>query len=137
MQLSLGREVEVLAGPVVDQDYRPYTADDLLDPSWVKREPDVGALTLAGPFYRLGTRATGGVVDMRSVPVRRARIDQAQREATRSELENRIIREVGLDGTRDAAFLDANPDWSDFMPRESRTAFLPTGSGRAHASTAL
>ncbi|WP_287304261.1 hypothetical protein [Mesorhizobium sp.] len=36
MQLSLGRD----AGPVVDPDYRPYSADDLLEPSWVRREPD-------------------------------------------------------------------------------------------------
>lgn len=120
LQLSLGREIEVLAGPVVDPDYRPYSADDLLEPSWVRREPDAVAPVLAGPIYRLRGRAGGGIVHMRSFLARRARIDKEQREAGRPELENRIIREVGPDGTRDTAFLDANPDWFDFVPRENR-----------------
>lgn len=120
IQLSLGREIEVLAGPVVDPDYRPYSADDLLEPSWVLRDSAAEAQQLAGPVYRLRGRAGGGIVHMRSFLARRARIDKEQHEAGRPDLENRIIREVGPDGTRDTAFLDANPDWFDFVPRESR-----------------
>ncbi|TIP40174.1 hypothetical protein [Mesorhizobium sp.] len=120
IQLSLGREIEVLAGPVVDPDYRPYSADDLLEPTWVSRDSAAEAQHLAGPVYRLRGRAGGGIVHMRSFLARRARIDTEQREAGRPELENRIIREVGPDGTRDTAFLDANPDWFDFVPRENR-----------------
>lgn len=120
LQISLGRELEVLAGPVVDPDYRPYSADDLFDPSWVQREPAADGPLLSGPIYRLRGRAGGGIVHMRSFLARRARIDKEQREASRPELENRIIREVGPDGTRDTAFLDANPDWFDFVPRENR-----------------
>ncbi|RWA98270.1 hypothetical protein [Mesorhizobium sp.] len=120
IQLSLGRELEVLAGPVVDPDYRPYSADDLLEPSWVSRDSAAEAQQLAGPVYRLRGRAGGGIVHMRSFLTRRKRIEREQREASRPELENRIIREVGPDGKRDTAFLDANPDWFDFVPRENR-----------------
>jgi hypothetical protein len=120
VQISLGREVEVLAGPVVDPDYRPYSADDLFDPSWVRREPDSDAQVLSGPVYRLRGRAGGGVVHMKSFLVRRARIEREQRAARRPELEARIIHEVGPEGTRDIAFLDAHPGWFDFVPRENR-----------------
>ena len=120
VQISLGRELEVLAGPVVDPDYRPYSAEDLFDPSWVRREPVTDAPVLAGPVHRLGGWAGGGIVHMKSFLARQARTDKEQREASRPELENRIIREVGPDGTRDTAFLDANPDWFDFVPRENR-----------------
>jgi hypothetical protein len=64
VQLSLGREIEVLAGPVVDPEYRPFSADDLFEPSWVKREPETDAPVLTGPLYRLQRR--GGLVHMRS-----------------------------------------------------------------------
>ncbi|RWO99790.1 hypothetical protein [Mesorhizobium sp.] len=120
IQLSLGREIEVLAGPVVDPDYRPDNADHLFEPTWVSRDSTAEAQPLAGPVYRLRGRAGGGIVHMRSFLARRARIGKEQREASRPELENRIIREVGPDGTRNTAFLDANPDWFDFVPRENR-----------------
>lgn len=120
VQISLGREVYVLAGPVVDPDYRPYSADDLFDPSWVRREPDSGTQVLSGPVYRLRGRTGGGIVHMRSFLARRARIEREQREARRTEFENRVIREVSPDGTRDTAFFDANPGWFDFVPRENR-----------------
>ncbi|CAG0981633.1 MAG: hypothetical protein F9K19_22015 [Rhizobiaceae bacterium] len=120
VQLSLGREIEVLAGPVVDPDYRPYSADDLFDPSWVTREPDMDGQVLSGPIYRLRGRAGGGIVHMRSFLARRARIEREQREARRPELENRVVHEVGSEGMRDSLFLDANPDWFDFVPRENR-----------------
>lgn len=120
VQISLGREVEVLAGPVVDPDYRPYSADDLFDPSWVRRELDSAAEVLSGPVYRLRGRTGGGIVHMRSFLARRARIEREQREARRPDLENRVIHEVGSEGMRDILFLDANPDWFDFVPREIR-----------------
>ncbi|RWD87032.1 MAG: hypothetical protein EOS38_19120 [Mesorhizobium sp.] len=120
VQLSLGREIEVLAGPVVDPDYRPYNAEDLLDPSWVRREPDAVAPVLAGPIYRLRGRAGGGIVHMRSFLARQARIEREQRAARRPGLENRVIHEVGSESKRDTPFLDANPDWFDFVPRENR-----------------
>jgi hypothetical protein len=117
VQLSLGREIEILAGPLVDPDYRPYSADDLFDPSWVQREPAPDA---SGPVYRLRGRAGGSIVHMRSFLARRARIEREQREAQRPELEVRVIHEVGPQDARDVAFLDANPDWFDFVPRENR-----------------
>ncbi|ESZ32910.1 hypothetical protein [Mesorhizobium sp. L2C066B000] len=120
VQLSLGREIEVLAGAVVDPDYRPTSADHLFEPTWVTRESAVAARQLAGPVYRLRGRTGGGIVHMRSFLARRARIEREQREAQRPELEARIIREVGPDGARDTPFLVANPDWFDFEPRENR-----------------
>ncbi|TIQ13134.1 MAG: hypothetical protein E5X57_11030, partial [Mesorhizobium sp.] len=120
VQLSLSREIEVVAGPVVDPDYRPNSVDQLFEPTWVLRDSAAEAQQLAGPVYRLRGRAGGGIVHMKSFLARRARIDTEQREASRPELENRIIREVGPDGTRDTAFLDANPDWFDSVPRENR-----------------
>ncbi|RWP46886.1 hypothetical protein [Mesorhizobium sp.] len=131
MQLSLGREIEILAGPVVDPDYRPYSVDDLLEPSWVRREPDAVAPVLAGPIYRLRGRAGGGIVHMRSFlarrariereqrEARRARIEREQREARRTELENSVLHEVGPAGTRDIPFLEASPGWFE-GPRENR-----------------
>ncbi|RTL94563.1 MAG: hypothetical protein EKK31_30590 [Hyphomicrobiales bacterium] len=120
VQISLGREVEVLAGPVVDPDYRPYSADDLFDPSWVRREPEMDVPVLSGPVYRLRGRAGGGLVHMKSFLARRARIESEQRQAQRPDLEARVIHQIGPDGARDTPFLDANPDWFDFVPRENR-----------------
>ncbi|MDX8499015.1 hypothetical protein RFM99_11335 [Mesorhizobium sp. VK4C] len=118
VQLSLGREIEVLAGPVVDPGYRPWNSDDLHEPAWVKREPATEAPVLAGPIYRLQRRS--GLVHMRSFLATRRRLEREQREARRPELERRVIHEVGPDGARDTAFLDANPGWFEFVPRENR-----------------
>ncbi|PRD43724.1 hypothetical protein C5748_10800 [Phyllobacterium phragmitis] len=120
VQISLGREVEVLAGPVVDPDYRPYSADDLIDPSWVPREPATNAQLLSGPVYRPRGRTGGGIVHMKSFLGRRARVERELRAARRPELENRMIHEVGPAGMRDIPFLQANPGWFDFVPRENR-----------------
>lgn len=120
VQISLGREIEFLTGAVVDPDYRPRNVDDLFEPTWVLRGSAVEPQQLAGPVYRLRGRSGGGIVHMRSFLARRTRIERELREAQRPELENRVIREVGPDGTRDIAFFDANPDWFDFVPRESR-----------------
>ncbi|OBQ86444.1 hypothetical protein [Mesorhizobium sp. WSM3873] len=120
IQLSLGREIEVLAGPVVDPDYRPYSADDLLQPTWVSRDSAAEAQPLAGPVYRLRGRAGGGIVHMRSFLARGAHVEREQREARRTELENSVLHEVGPAGTRDIPFLEASPGWFDFVPRENR-----------------
>ncbi|MEQ1954874.1 hypothetical protein [Mesorhizobium sp. CN2-181] len=118
VQLSLGREIEVLAGPVVDPGYRPWSADDLLDPSWVKRDPVMDAPVLDGPVYRLQRRS--GLVHMRSFLATRQRLEREEREARRPELEDRAIREVGRDYVKETPFLDLNPEWFDFVPREVR-----------------
>lgn len=131
VQLSLGREIEVLAGPVVDPGYRPRSVDDLLEPSWVTREPVTDAPVLAGPVYRLQRRS--GLVHMRSFLATRRRREREQREARRPELETRVIHEVSPDGSNDIAFLDANPGWFDFLPRENR---FFTDWERSSASTA-
>lgn len=105
VQIGLEREHEFVAGPVVDPDYRPRSADDLLEPSWVEREPVAKAPVLAGPVYRL--RRRGGLVHMRSFLATRQRLEREQREARRPELATRVIHEVG-------------PGWFDFVPRENR-----------------
>ena len=35
-------------------------------------------------------------------------------------MERRVIREVGPTGTRETLFLEAVPDWFDYVPREIR-----------------
>ncbi|MGE0282573.1 MAG: hypothetical protein AB7P20_18445 [Rhizobiaceae bacterium] len=118
VQISLGREVEVLAGPVVEPDYRPFSADRLFEPSWISREPVTDAPVLAGPLYRLQRRS--GLVHMRSFLATRQRLEREQREAQRPQIAARTIREVGLDSGNETPFLDLNPDWFDFVPRENR-----------------
>jgi hypothetical protein len=99
VQLSLGREIEVLAGPVVDPGYRPWSADDLLEPSWVKREPLADAPVLAGPVFRLQRRS--GLVHMRSFLATRERLEREERETRRPEREARAVYEVGRDCVKD------------------------------------
>ncbi len=118
VQLSLGREIEVLAGPVVDPGYRPWSVDDLLEPSWIKRGPVSDAPILAGPVYRLQRRS--GLVHMRSFLATCQRLAREYREAQRPEIEARTIREVGLDYDRETPFLELSPDWFAFVPRENR-----------------
>ncbi|WP_232375855.1 hypothetical protein [Mesorhizobium comanense] len=91
IQISLGRDVEYLAGSIVDPDCSPYSADDLFDPSWVRRELVTDALVLAGPVY-LRDRTAGGIVHMKSFLACRTRIEAEQRMARRTELENRQPR---------------------------------------------
>lgn len=118
LQIGIEREHEYLAGPVVDPDYRPYSADDLFEPSWVKREPVTDAPLLAGPVFHL--RRHGGLVHMRSFLSTRQRLEREQREAQRPELEKRTVREVGFDSVKETPFLDLTPDWFEFVPRENR-----------------
>ncbi len=118
VQISLSREHEFLAGPVVEPDFRPFSADRLLEPDWVKREPKTDAPVLAGPVYRLQRRS--GLVHMRSFLATCQRLEREHREARRPEIEARTIREVGLDYDRETPFLELSPDWFAFVPRENR-----------------
>jgi hypothetical protein len=120
VQIALGRETEWVAGPVVDPHYRPFSADRLLEPDWVSRDAAPAAEPLAGPVYRLRGRTGGAVVHLRSFLGRCARTERQGRESRRRELEQRVIHEVGPEGTREISFLDANPGWFDFVPREVR-----------------
>lgn len=118
VQLSFGREIEVLAGPVVEPDFRPFSADRLLEPDWVKREAGTDAPVLAGPVYRLQRRS--GLVHMRSFLATCQRLEREYREGQRPQIEARTIREVGSGYDRETPFLKLNPDWFDFVPRENR-----------------
>jgi hypothetical protein len=118
VQISLEREHEFLAGPVVDPNYRPRSGDDLYDPPWIKREPVTDAPVLAGPVYRLRRRS--GLVHMRSFLATRQRLEREQREAQRPEIEARVVREVGRDHVKETPYLELNPGWFDFVPRENR-----------------
>ncbi|SMH26519.1 hypothetical protein [Mesorhizobium australicum] len=118
VQLSFGREIEVLAGPVVDPSYRPWSADDLLEPSWVQREPVTDAPVLAGPVFRLQRRS--GLIHMRSFLATRQRLEREEREVRRPELEARATQEVGRDYMKETPFLKLNPEWFDLVPREVR-----------------
>jgi len=120
IQIALGREVEWRAGPIVNPDYRPYGKEELLDPSWPRTDQLPDSDRLAGPVYRLLDRAGGAAIHVRSFLNRCGRIEQEKREAKRPELERRVIRETGPGGTRETPFLEAVPDYFDFVPRELR-----------------
>lgn len=108
------------AGPIVDPQWAPYGVEELCDPSHIRREDVAPEFQLAGPVYRLLHRAGGALVHIRSFLDRCGRIEREKREAKRPEMERRVIREVGPDGTRETPFLDVVPDWFDYMPRELR-----------------
>nr|WP_281722376.1 hypothetical protein [Nitrosomonas nitrosa] len=118
VQLSLGREIEVLAGPVVEPDFRPFSADRLFELDWVRREPKTDAPVLAGPAYRLQHRC--GLVHMRSFLATCQRLEREHREARRPEMEAHVIHEVGPGYDRETPFLELNPGWFAFVPRENR-----------------
>lgn len=118
IQLSLGREIEMLAGTVVEPDYRPFSADRLLDPDWVKRESQTDAPVLAGPVYRLRRRSS--LVHMRSFLAICQRLKREHREGQRPQIEARTIREVGPGYDRETPFLELNPGWFAFVSRENR-----------------
>lgn len=120
IQIALGREIEWRAGPIVNPDYQPWGESELLDPSWPRTDQLPDSSRLAGPVYRLLGRAGGAVVHVRSFLDRCGRIERDKREAKRPEMERRIIREVGTDGTSETPFLEAVPDWFDHVPREIR-----------------
>jgi len=119
IQIGLGREIEWRAGPIVNPDYRPWGEEDLLDPSWLRQSlPETDRL--GGPVYRLLDRAGGAFVHIRSFLDRCSRVERDKRETKRPEMERRVIREVGPQGTRETPFLEAVPDWFDYVPREVR-----------------
>ena len=120
IQIALGREIEWRAGPIVNPNYRPFGEEELLDPSWPRTDQLPDSDRLAGPVYRLLGRAGGAVIHVRSFLDRSARVEREKREAKRPELERRVIREVGPGGTRETPFLEAVPDYFDFVPRELR-----------------
>lgn len=120
VQIALGREIEWRAGPIVNPNYRPFGQEELLDPSWPRTEQLPDSDRLAGPVYRLLSRAGGAVVHVRSFLDRCGRVEHEKREAKRPELERRVIREVGPGGTRETPFLEAVPEYFDFVPRELR-----------------
>ena len=129
VQIALGREIEWRAGPIVNPDYRPFGEEELLDPSWPRREELSDVDRLAGPMYRLLNRAGAAVVHVRSFLDRCGRIEREKREAKRREMERRVIREVGPAGTRETPFLEAVPDWFDYMPRELREDWEQSSAG--------
>lgn len=118
VQLALHREIEVVAGPMVDPGYRPWRAIDLHKASWIRRDPTAEAPVLSGPVYRL--RERGGLVHMRRFLDLCQRVEGAEREARRPEIEARVIHEVGPGYERETSFLKLNPNWFDFVPRENR-----------------
>ena len=120
VQVALDREIEWRAGPIVNPDDRPWSDTDLLDPGWLRADRLPDTEPLAGPIYRLRGRTGGAVVHIRSFLERCKRIEREKREARRPEMETRLIREVGPDGTRETPFLEIAPDWFDYVPREVR-----------------
>ncbi|SCB50366.1 hypothetical protein [Rhizobium multihospitium] len=120
IQIALGRKIEWLAGPIVNRDYRPWSEHELLDPSWPRRDPLPDSSRLAGPIYRLLDRTSGAFVHVRSFLDRCGRVEREKRETKRQEIERRVVREVGPDGTREIPFLDIVPDYFEFVPRELR-----------------
>lgn len=120
IQIALGREIEWRAGPIVNPDYQPWGEEELLDPSWPRTDQLPDSDRLAGPAYRLQGRVGGAVIHVRSFLDRCGRIEREKREAKRPELERRVIREVGPGGTRETPFLEAVPDYFEYVPRDVR-----------------
>ena len=117
VQISLGHETEWCAGPIVGPSHRPWGEDELLDPSWITHDDMSDDKVFAGPLYRLLGRAGSSVVHVRSFLARCARLERDKREARRPELERSAW--VRSDGTR-TPFLESQPDYFDFSPREVR-----------------
>lgn len=121
IQIALGREIEWRAGSIVDPDYRPWGEQELLDPSWPRRDPLPDTDRLAGPIYRLLDRAGGAFIHIRSFLDRCGRVEHEKREAKRPEMDRRVIRETMPNGTtRETPFLELVPDYFEFVPREVR-----------------
>jgi hypothetical protein len=117
VQISLGRETEWRAGPIVNPSRRTWGEENLLDPSWISHDEMSDDKVLAGPLYRLLGRAGSSVVHVRSFLARRARRERDKREGRRPKLERCVW--VGSNGTQ-TPFLDLQPDYLDFAPREVR-----------------
>lgn len=120
LQITLCREIEWRAGPIVDPSWPPRNLEELCDPSGINRDNPSPADLLHGPVYRLRGRSGSDVVHVRSFLDRVARMERERREARRPEIERRVIREIGPHGATETPFLRAVPDWFDFVPREVR-----------------
>lgn len=119
IQASLGREIEWVAGPVVDPRWPPSGVEELLDPSWIPHGKFSEQDVLAGPIYRL-RRGAGALVHMRSFLARCERLEREKREGRRPELERKVVVETGPLGRRETPYLDMFPGYFDFVPREVR-----------------
>jgi hypothetical protein len=126
MQIVLGREVEWRAGPIVNPDYRPSRRrgappgeEELLDPT-SRRDAQPDTDRLVGPVYAcsIAPAAPSSTSAASSIGVGGSSARSVRPSAPRWE--RRVIREVGPDGTRDTPFLEAVPDWFDYVPRELR-----------------
>ena len=117
VQISLGRETEWRAGPIVDPASRPWSELELLDPSWIAHDDMSADKVIVGPLYRLLCRTGSSVVHVRSFLARCARLERNKREARRAEMEDRVW--VGSDGTL-TPFLESQPNWFYVAPREVR-----------------
>ena len=115
VQISLGRETEWCAGPIVNPSRRPWGEEVLPGRSGMSHEERSDVKVLAGPLYRLNRASS--VVYVRTFLARCARLERDKREARRPELERRVW--VGSDGRR-TPFLDMQPNYFDFTPREVR-----------------
>ncbi|MFG1414437.1 hypothetical protein [Reyranella sp.] len=117
VQISVGREVEWRAGPIVNPSSRPWSELELLDPSWIDHDARSDDKVIAGPLYRLSKRTGSSVVHVRTFLARCARLEREKREARRPEMEQRVW--IGTDGTQ-RPFLELQPNWFDVVPREVR-----------------
>ena len=79
VQISLGRETEWCAGPIVNPSRRPWGEDELLDPSWITHDDMSDDKVLAGPLYRLLGRPGSNIVHIRSFLARCARLERDKR----------------------------------------------------------
>ncbi|MCP1845790.1 hypothetical protein ACVIHI_008745 [Bradyrhizobium sp. USDA 4524] len=120
VQIRLGREVEWRAGPIANPKYCPWSKDELLDASWITHDDMPDDRVIAGPLFRMLGHAGSSVVHVRSFLTRRARLEREKRDAQRTEMERRVVREVTREGTTETPFLELVPDWFDYVPREIR-----------------
>ncbi|MEO9341033.1 hypothetical protein ABFT80_26940 [Mesorhizobium sp. SB112] len=124
VQISLGREVEWRAGPIVNPSCRAWSEHELLDPSWIDRDARSDDKVVSGSLYRLPKRASSSVVHVRAFLVRCARLEHEKREERRPELEQRVWD--GSDGTQ-KPFLESQSDWFDLVPRSALLSGLGGG----------
>ena len=94
VQIALGREIEWRAGPIVNPDYRPFGEEELLDPSWPRRDrARRGRIAWPGPVYRLlGPRRRRARPSPQFSRIAAAASSASKREAKRPELERRVIQ---------------------------------------------
>jgi hypothetical protein len=79
VQISLGREIEWRAGPIVNPSDRPWSEKALVDPSWVAHDDESDDKVIAGPLYRLAKRSGSSVVHLRTfLALRAARAREAR-----------------------------------------------------------